>query len=143
MSRLVIDSSITMCWCFPDEATTFGESVLRAVFEFGAIVPQLWAWEVANTILLGERRGRVTLEDSRLFIEILKRLPVAVDGQTPQQALENNLDLAREFKLTAYDAAYFELAKRKSLRLCTLDRQLIAAAPAAGVELFETTPSAH
>ena len=44
--------------------------------------------------------------------------------------------LARKRKLTVYDAAYLELAKREALPLATLDRDLEKAAIAEGVALF-------
>jgi predicted nucleic acid-binding protein len=38
--------------------------------------------------------------------------------------------------LTAYDAAYLELAARRRLPLATLDDRLLEAAPQAGLELI-------
>jgi predicted nucleic acid-binding protein len=141
MSRLVIDCSITMSWCFADESSEYGEAVLQAVHAEGAIVPPIWCWEVANTLLIGERRGRIAETDSQLFLEKLAGLPIAVDNPSAESAWLETLRFARIHRLTAYDAAYVELARRESLTLCTLDADLVKAAPLAGVPLFMASPN--
>jgi predicted nucleic acid-binding protein len=46
------------------------------------------------------------------------------------------LDLARQHKLSAYDATYLEIALRLTLPLASLDNELLVAAKSAGVEVF-------
>jgi predicted nucleic acid-binding protein len=48
------------------------------------------------------------------------------------------LALADRFRLTVYDAAYLELARRRHLPLATADRALRAGARALGLELAGT-----
>ena len=50
------------------------------------------------------------------------------------------MSLAREHGLTAYDAAYLELAMRLGLPLATGDRDLKSAAARAGVVLLGGAP---
>jgi predicted nucleic acid-binding protein len=59
-----------------------------------------------------------------------------VDGRSGLPFAADVLALARQHALSAYDAAYLELALRLSLPLATLDRRLQAAATAAGVAIY-------
>ena len=53
------------------------------------------------------------------------------------KANDDMMRLARSHRLTAYDAAYLELALRKGAPLATLDRRLAEAARAEGVSVVE------
>lgn len=101
------------------------------------MVPRPWHLEVTNAIALGERRNRATLMPAAAFIADLEALPITVDTETELRAWTDTLDLARRHGLTGYDAAYLELAVRLAVPLATLDKQLLAAAPAAGVTIFQ------
>lgn len=61
-------------------------------------------------------------------------MAVEVDAETTQHALESTLQLARRFRLSAYDAAYLELALREGLALATLDGAMLDAAEVTGIE---------
>ncbi len=135
-ARLVIDSSVAIAWCFPDERDTYSQAVLDALATQPAIVPGLWHLEVANTLLVGERRRRSTSADTVKWIGYLSALPVSIDGETKANAFGTTLSLAREHGLSVYDAAYLELAMRRGLVLTTLDQKLKGAAEVAGVSLF-------
>jgi predicted nucleic acid-binding protein len=84
---------------------------------------------------MGERRGRITPAESAAFIAMIEELPIVADRATETRALHETIGLAREHGLTAYDAAYLELAMRRGLPLATGDRQLAAASRRAGVAL--------
>ncbi|WP_204569846.1 type II toxin-antitoxin system VapC family toxin [Arsenicitalea aurantiaca] len=130
---IVADASIAVAWQFEDEATAEIDAVLRDVAIGGAIVPALWHLEVANSLLSACRRKRMSLAARSLALDELMRLPVTIDLETDKHAWSATLDLADRHGLTVYDAAYLELAQRRRLPLATLDRQLRAAAEAAGV----------
>ena len=132
---LVIDCSVTMAWYFKDEATPYTNAVRAALATERAAVPALWPLEVANVLLLGERRKRSTQAKATKWLRFLSALPIAVDTQTPGLAFDPILGLARSHKLTAYDAAYRELSLRRGLPLATLDDKLKSAAQAVGVPL--------
>src|SRR6476620_5475380 len=102
MSPVVVDCSVTMCWGLPDEANDYAEGALKSVYAFGGVVPQLWLWEVANTILVCERRGRMTQGDGERFIETLKQVPLVIESDSSLDRLAETLNLARNFQLTAY-----------------------------------------
>lgn len=133
---LAIDSSIAIAWCFPDEQDDYSQSVLDALANKQAFVPYLWHLEIANTLLVGERRKRSTQANTVAWLGFLASLPISVDEETRFQAFGNTISLAREHALSAYDAAYLELAMRRGVPLATLDDKLKAAALAVGVLIF-------
>jgi predicted nucleic acid-binding protein len=69
------------------------------------------------------------------FLERLRLLPVAIEHRPATWLAQQILPLARTYRLSAYDAAYLELAIREGLPLATLDDDLRGAACAAGVAL--------
>ena len=133
---LVLDSSVAIAWCFPDEQDIYSQSVLDALSSEPAIVPELWHLEVTNTLLVGERRKRSTQANTVTWLGFLALLPITVDEETKIHAVGNSLSLARQHNLSVYDAAYLELAMRRGLPLATLDDKLKTAAQVVGVRLF-------
>lgn len=139
MSRqkeFVLDGSVTMSWYFADESNAYADAVLTALETGRAVVPSLWALEVANTVLVGERRKRSTEAQAAVWLGILETLAIEVDGETASHAWGGTLALARSHNLSAYDATYLELALRRGLPLATLDATLKSAAQAVGVSLY-------
>lgn len=131
----VLDCSVTMAWCFEDEGDPGSDAVLDRLGEVDAVVPALWPLEVANVLLVAERRGRLTASDSSRFTALLGALPISVDRGLDAPVVPGLLAVAREYGLTAYDAAYLELAMRLGLPLATRDSELMGAARRAGVAL--------
>jgi predicted nucleic acid-binding protein len=129
----VVDASVAMAWCFDDETTTFTESVLRRLTNAGALVAAIWPYEVANVLLGAERRRRLTQSQSMRFLELLRALPITVDEHGTASAFADVMALGRAHGLTAYDAAYLELAARSDLPLASQDEHLLAACRAVGV----------
>lgn len=135
MKPFVLDCSLTMAWCFEDEATPYSESVLEALVESEAIVPPIWSLEVANVLLVGERKKRLTPAQSTRFVELLQGLPIALDADF--RPLGDLLGLAREQRLTSYDASYLDLAVRTGLPLASFDGDLLEAADRYGVVRYQ------
>ena len=135
----VLDGSITMIWGFEDEADDYAEAILGRMPDLQAHVPSLWPLEVANALLVGERRKRITPADTARFLAILDAFPITVDGETVAHAWADTMHLARAHNLSSYDASYLELAIRLGLPLAAQDGKLKAAAEAVGVLLFEVT----
>ena len=130
---LVLDASIVACWILPDEQSTKADHALGLMECERAFVPSIFEYEIRNILTVNERRGRLTLEVSTAGLKFLSALPISVD---PDLNADEALSLASKHRLTVYDAAYLELARRKSLPLATLDAALIAAANAEGVALI-------
>lgn len=132
----VLDASITLAWFHKDERTGALEGLLLQATQSGPWAPSLWPLEVANGLQQSMRRGRITLVQRNAALSALALMPVAIDPETGIQAWSTTLELSTQFTLTVYDAAYLELAIRRGLPLATLDRELRAAASAAGVPLL-------
>lgn len=114
----------------------YARRVLDALQWHQAVVPGIWALEAANVI--ARAHGRALVDEARVqaFVLTLHRLPIATDPATATQALSHTLRLARSHSLSAYDAAYLELALREGLPLASLDAALLRAAGQAGIAQF-------
>lgn len=139
MSRFVLDNTVTMAWCFSDEATEFTETLLHRLSNLtdSALVPALWLYEVVNVIELADRKGRITAEKAHSFLESLSDLPIEIENPTVPQMFDTVRVLAGQYKLTAYDASYLELAIRYNLPIAAFDTGLVKAAQSAGVGLVQ------
>ncbi len=137
--EFVLDHSIVMAWSFEDETDEYAEAVLDQFTVSRAVVPALRPLEVANALLMGERRKRSSEAETIKWTSILSSLPIVIDGETNAHAWGDILNLARGHDLTAYDAAYLELAIRRGLPLATNDVKLKLAAGAVGVAMFEVS----
>ena len=127
---------MTLAWHFRDERTDATQAAAEMTDDHQVVVPHHWFAEVANAILMGERRGRSSSIDSARFIERLQLLDLEVDDLEGIQSLERILPLARSHGLTVYDTFYLELAERRGLPLASIDKQLCAAAQAVGISIL-------
>ena len=126
-AAFIIDCSITMAWCFADEATP-AASKIQDRLEEAVLVPAHWRLEVSTVIAMAEKRKRITAAKSSEFLALLGPLDIEVDHEGSERTFAHVLPLAREHGLTTYDAAYLELALRQRLPLATLDNDLRGAA---------------
>jgi predicted nucleic acid-binding protein len=133
---LVLDSSATLARAFPEERTDAILDLFLLIANLGAVVPELWRIEVANTLNVGIRRGRINKTHRQGILADLESLPIFVDGETRMHTWGKTLELADQHNLTVYDATYLELALRLALPLATLDDDLRQAAQQEGVPLL-------
>jgi len=131
---LVLDPSLALSWFFGDERTAQADAVLDRVVEEGAVVPALWRLEIANGLQMALRRKRIDAAFRDNALAELTAMAISIDGETDAHAWSTTLRLSDQFRLTVYDAAYLELARRRQLPLATLDQALFAAAQATGTE---------
>jgi predicted nucleic acid-binding protein len=135
VKQIVIDASLALSWCFPDEKTSYSEGVLSLLeADTEAVVPSLWLLEIVNTLVVAERRKRITYEQAQEFLNDLDGLEIVVEPTDSSLAFNEIYTLARQHTLTAYDAAYLELAIRRGLPLASLDEALERAALASNVK---------
>jgi len=132
----VLDTSVTMSWCFEDEANAYADAVLESLIHVKALAPAAWPLEISNVLAVAERCGRIDKAGSVRFINLLMQLPIMVEVETPQRVFGEILTLAREYHLSSYDASYLDLAMREGIPLATQDRRLQAAAKQTGVTLY-------
>jgi len=133
---LVLDSSAALAWICDDETTDSIRLIFNAVAEQGAFVPSLWRLEIANSLTVAVRRGRIGHKFRRAALADLGDLDIIVDAQTDSRAWNATLEFADRFLLTVYDAAYVELAERRALPLATLDRDMQRAGSQLGLKLL-------
>lgn len=132
----VLDCSVTMAWCFEDEITDYTEYVFNSMTKSVAIVPSLWTFEVANVLLIAERKKRITQIKSTLFKESLQILPIRIEHTTSYRAMGSVMEVASKTGITVYDATYLEIALYTGLPIATSDKDLKKAANHMGVKLY-------
>ena len=138
MSRFVLDASVVLTWCFPDENAGMAHRVASMFKQGGtAVAPSFWPHEILNALLVGEKRKRISKELVRSFLDDLATLPIALEQVPTGVVFERIQRLSREHGLTAYDAAYLDLALDNGLPLATLDEDLMRAAKKARVRLVQ------
>jgi predicted nucleic acid-binding protein len=132
---LVLDASVALSWLLPDEHHARSLTIRKLVLDDGATATMFWRYEVANGLLMAARRKRYDVQRIAADLRTLALLPVSMDEATWACAWAQSITIAQTHKLTAYDAAYLELALRSNLPLATFDAALAKAARAAGAKL--------
>ena len=137
MSGLVLDADIALGWCFEDRGDAYSDSVLEALREERGFVPGHWMLELTNVLQGAQKRQILSEADVGHFLELVRELPIETDGETALRAGDQTRLLARSHGLSTYEAAYLELAMRRSASLATRNAGLRAAARRCGVTLVE------
>jgi len=132
----VVDASCIGAMLFEEDVPPALAALLSSLHALDVIVPALWYWEVANSVVGATRRHRLTEAEVLDQLREMRRFRVSIDEESLSRAWESTLMLAFRHGLTAYDAAYLELALRRGLPLATLDGPLAEAARAEGVEVI-------
>lgn len=132
-ASVVLDASFVLRYVLHVPSARPHAAGLGLLKDCELLVPALWHAEVANALVQAERRGAAPADVGRALTAITALMPV-VDTHCVDVA--RNLELARAYRLSAYDALYLELALRRKAALATYDAELIAAAPSAGVRLY-------
>ena len=127
----VPDASVAAAWVLPDEQAALAELALDRLGAETAKVPDVFWHELRNLLLSAERRGRIDDRHADVSLSRLRRLPIRSVVEADDRHV---MELARDHRLTAYDASYLALAIREDCALASLDRRLTEAAAAEGVE---------
>src|SRR5262245_14685292 len=98
--EFVLDGSIALAWYFKDEADPYADAVAARFPGVRAVVPALWPLEIANAVLMGERRKRSTEAQAAKWLSSLSALPIDVDDETAARAWGDVLNLARTYGLS-------------------------------------------
>ncbi len=138
----VADASVAIAWVHPAQATPETDAMLdRLAAGDSLVVPALWPLEVANALTVLRRRRKLTPDEARTAIEIIRELPAVIDHEAAAVAFTRLVDLASEHELTVYDATYIELATRRQLPLASNDARMKQAAIRSGVDLWQSDAS--
>ena len=137
MSRFVIDASIVLSWCFPDENSSAAQEVAES-FKQGdtGLATGFWPHEVLNALLVGAKRKRISTSLVKSFLDDLVLLPIELASSNAEDVFTRIQSLSLRHNLTAYDAAYLDLAIENHVALATLDESLARAAKVEKVKLF-------
>ncbi|MGB7302010.1 MAG: type II toxin-antitoxin system VapC family toxin [Burkholderiaceae bacterium] len=139
-SRLVLDASIALRWCFGDGGVAEiakADTVLEAILDGAQVlVPPVWPLEVGNVIVRAEAAGALTRRRSVAIIIELRGMAITVSDCASHRALTDTLGIAALHGLTTYDGSYLELAAHKGMPLATLDEKLAQTARAAGISVL-------
>jgi predicted nucleic acid-binding protein len=133
----VLDSSLSLAWALPDEHSPRAETFLaeRSAMD-GFWVPALWWYEIANALLMAQKRDRICEADRIGLVALYRRIPIHTDASLHPEAVGRFQELALAHNLSVYDASYLELALRRGLPLATMDEKLNKAAREAGVSVL-------
>ena len=135
---LVVDASVALAWALPDESSAYADAVLAVAAVDGLRVPDLWAREVANGLAVAYLRKRITPADEKAFLAALSHLSIDVEQSAiALTVVRDGTAAAMRYGLTAYDAAYLDLAMRENLTLATLDTAMRKAAEQSGITIFQ------
>lgn len=129
----VVDASIVAAWLLPDESNELAEKARLAMSSEDALAPDLLLHEIRNILVMSERRNRVTADGAANLLVRLRRVPLIIAEMKDDLGI---LQLAREHRLSGYDATYLALAVAQDTALVTLDRKLDAAARVVGLKTF-------
>jgi predicted nucleic acid-binding protein len=131
--KYVIDASFVASLFLPDELNRTCDEFAKLLVKQGATAPALLQIEVANILLMAERRRRINGVQLKQLCEAFDTLPIMLQPALTRGQRDEVLRLAQKHSLTAYDAMYLELSMRLGVALATLDEPLAKAANAEGV----------
>jgi len=137
IAAFVLDASATLACLLPDEQPTALPPWADHVDTARIVVPPTWPIEVANGFIMAVRRKRIPAASVAELAEPLSIWSIAIEAPNVVIAMKQIAVVARDHGLTAYDAAYLEIALRLRLPLVTLDRHLAKAAELAKITLLE------
>ena len=134
----VFDSSFLNALIIPDEKNPKVEGMYAKIGnEDERHAPHLLWYEIGNVFYNLIRRKRYTYDEVLQFFPRVAAFDITVDFEAGADYTEKLLRLCNDYNLSAYDAAYLELAGRKKAILCTMDEKLRAAAAQCGVAVLE------
>lgn len=139
---LVLDASMALAWIFARNDTqenALADRLLEEMIRLDAGVPVLWHTEVANALLVAERRDVVSEAQVIDYLHRLSRLPIKADVVPVEGRRDLVMALGREHRLSAYDATYLELTLRTGSVLASFDAKLVEAARQAGASIYGAT----
>ncbi len=136
MTQLVLDASTFGNLVLADKSVLLNPSVVELLQVAELVEPSHWPIECCGLVLRAARRERISPEErDQSLASALELIASAEVEQTSR--LQPVIDLALQYQLSIYDAAYLEVALRRRLPLLTSDSALAKAAAAKNVELVE------
>lgn len=129
----VVDASVAAGWLLPDERNDAADLLAFRLEAEDALAPDLFWHETRSLLVTAFRRNRITEATVYMSLDRLTTIPVRNVGASDAVSVTR---LAIRHSLSAYDAAYLDLALIERVPLATFDAHLRRAAKAEGVELL-------
>lgn len=129
----VLDASVAVAWFVRKQATAYTDRIRSMARREPLHAPSVWALEVANAVLVLQRRGNISEKAARTAADLLGSLVVTV--HEARLTVPELLAFAARHHLSAYDASYLDLALALRLPLACGDGPLQRALRGAGVRL--------
>ncbi|MCK5579966.1 MAG: type II toxin-antitoxin system VapC family toxin [Candidatus Omnitrophica bacterium] len=124
-----------MSWCLNEETVETSSKILKSIIKNEIVVPCLWVYEVTNTLTTSVRRNKLSVAETHHLINDIQLLPIEFDKPTIEDMF-SIFNIANEHKLSAYDAAYIELALRTNTPIASFDKDVIKVAKKLGIKIF-------
>lgn len=132
----VVDCSFTSALFLPDESSeTVSDFFLKRNQNDVISAPLLWWYETNNVLSVSLKRKRLNQSDVVTVLDLLGQLKLDIDYSIGTELSKEILRLTHVYTLSAYDAAYVELAIRKKAHLMSLDSHVIASAKSIGIKI--------
>ena len=135
LNRFILDCSVYMSWCLREETSGVSSRILNSLTKNTIVVPSLWLYEVANTLAVSVRRKKLTTAEAQMLVNDIPLLSISFDAPMVEN-VSRVFQVANEYKLSAYDAAYVELALRLNIPIASLDKDIIRVSKKTGIPLF-------
>lgn len=129
---LVVDASAMLALLLSEDAARDLADVETGLVTGQAHAPDLLSHEITNSLIMASRRGRIGDGQLLAALRAFSALPLQWDRADSFQQRTAIVVLAERYRLSAYDAAYLELATRLGVPLASLDQRLRAACVTAG-----------
>lgn len=128
----VVDASVALSWLIDADRTPTTDRLLDRAAQEGIVAPSILGYEIANRLGRAVRTGELSRDQVR---ELLRAFG-ALDLDTVRPDVIVLTETSADTGLTAYEAAYLEVAKARGIPLATLDVRLRDAALATGVTVL-------
>ena len=136
--RFVLDASVAIDWFLPGSASNrrYAERILEQISaeSLVPVVPDLWHYELGSVLIAAKRDKRISaakLRASQLAIRGLELETMAIELDAAEL-----IDLSQRYHLQGYDVVYFELARRLTMPIASIDGGIKTACSVFGVTLL-------
>ena len=123
MIQFVLDCSVAISWCLVDENNDYANAVLALMPDAETFVPEIFTLEIANTLLVSERRNRMTSAQTASAINLIQSLPISIDSQTNKyESFRSNVDSGKRTRISILRRSLFRVSNQIRITLSNFRR---------------------
>ena len=132
-----MDAAVGFSWVYHDQATPETHALLNEIASgVKVVVPSFWFLEMANVLLMAQRRHKLSAPQRKAASEKLAAMQFTVDEEAARNAFGQISELAEKHGLTVYGAIYLEIALRRKMALASRDEALRSAGKRCGLKVL-------